>query len=73
MRIVIVKRTHCQLQNLRGGSALKEQAQFITELERAGKLDRGLEFIPSDEEIAERLALGKGLTRPELSVLLSIQ
>lgn len=66
------RQTHSlSITELRGGSALKEQAQFITELERSGKLDRNLEFIPSDEEIAERLALGKGLTRPELSVLLA--
>jgi len=56
---------------MRGGSQLKEQARFIHELERTGKLDRALEFIPNDEEIAERLAQGKGLTRPELSVLLA--
>ena len=66
------RQTHSlSITELRGGSALKEQAQFITALERSGKLDRALEFIPSDEEIAERLALGKGLTRPELSVLLA--
>jgi glutamate dehydrogenase len=40
-------------------------------MERSGKLDRVLEFIPSDEEIADRLAQGRGLTRPELSVLLA--
>jgi len=56
---------------IRGGSQLKEQARFITELERTGKLNRALEFIPNDDEIAERLATGKGLTRPELSVLLA--
>ncbi|MGB1261373.1 MAG: NAD-glutamate dehydrogenase [Cognaticolwellia sp.] len=66
------RQTHSlSITELRGGSQLKEQARFIHELERSGKLDRGLEFIPSDEEIAERLALGKGLTRPELSVLLA--
>ncbi|TYK66769.1 NAD-glutamate dehydrogenase [Colwellia echini] len=56
---------------MRGVSQLKEQVRFIQELERAGKLNRSLEFIPDDEEIAERLAQGKGLTRPELSVLLA--
>ena len=66
------RQTHSlSITELRGGSQLKEQARFITELERSGKLDRTLEFIPSDEEIAERLAQGKGLTRPELSVLLA--
>ncbi|MBA6390788.1 NAD-glutamate dehydrogenase [Colwellia sp. BRX10-3] len=66
------RQTHSlSITELRGGGQLKEQSQFITELERSGKLDRALEFIPSDEDIAERLALGKGLTRPELSVLLA--
>lgn len=55
----------------RGASQLKEQIRFIHEMERAGKLNRALEFIPSDDEIAERLSQGKGLTRPELSVLLA--
>ncbi len=56
---------------MRGVDQLKEQVRFIHELERADKLDRSLEFIPDDEEIAERLVQGKGLTRPELSVLLA--
>lgn len=56
---------------MRGVNQLKEQVRFIHELERMGKLDRALEFIPDDEEIAERLAEGRGLTRPELSVLLA--
>jgi glutamate dehydrogenase len=56
---------------LRGASQLKEQTRFIQQMERIGKLDRALEFIPSDDEIAERLAKGKGLTRPELSVLIA--
>ena len=55
----------------RSVSQLKEQSRFISELERTGKLDRGLEFIPNDEEIADRLVKGTGLTRPELSVLLA--
>jgi len=56
---------------LRGASQLKEQTRFISEMERTGKLDRALEFIPSDDDIAERLAQNRGLTRPELSVLLA--
>jgi len=56
---------------IRGVSQLKEQVRFIHELERAGKLDRALEFIPDDEEIADRLAKDKGFTRPELAVLLA--
>ncbi|QDP01167.1 NAD-glutamate dehydrogenase [Thalassotalea sp. PS06] len=55
----------------RGGSKLKEHQRFIQYLEREDKLDRGLEFMPSDEEINDRLAQGRGLTRPELSVMVA--
>ena len=48
-----------------------EYRRFIRYFEESGKLDRGLEFIPSDEELAERRVQGKALTRPELSVLMS--
>ncbi len=55
----------------RGVNQLKEQVRFIHDLERAGKLDRALEFIPDDEEISDRVSKGNGLTRPELAVLLA--
>ncbi|CAD5109793.1 NAD-glutamate dehydrogenase [Zestomonas carbonaria] len=48
-----------------------EYKRLIAALEAAGKLDRALEFLPSDEELNERAASGQGLTRPELSVLIS--
>lgn len=48
-----------------------EYRRLIDELESSGRLNRDLEFIPSDEQIVERKASGVGLTRPELSVLLS--
>jgi glutamate dehydrogenase len=44
---------------------------FIQTLESQGLLDRGIEFLPSDAELTERKGKGLGLTRPELSVLLS--
>jgi glutamate dehydrogenase len=44
---------------------------FIRTLESQGLLDRGIEYLPSDEEFAERKARKTGLTRPELSTLLS--
>jgi len=47
------------------------QAQFMKTLERDGRLDRAIEFLPDDEEIAEREASKHGMTRPELSVLLA--
>ena len=66
------RQTHTiSITELKGVSLLKEQLRFIHELEKAGKLDRDLEFLPNDEEIAERQAKGMGFTRPELSVLVA--
>jgi glutamate dehydrogenase len=56
---------------VRGAEQLKEQIRFIHYLEKEGKLDRALEFLPSEDELAERLANGRPLTRPELSVLVA--
>jgi len=50
---------------------LSEHAFVIRALERTGDLNRALEFLPTDEEIAERRKAGEGLTRPELAVMLS--
>jgi glutamate dehydrogenase len=54
-----------------GESTLDEQARFMRALERAGKLDRAIEYLPDDETIAERHAAHLGLTRPEIAVLLA--
>lgn len=48
-----------------------EYVRLINALEAAGQLDRALEFLPSDDALTERASIGKGLTRPELSVLIS--
>jgi glutamate dehydrogenase len=50
---------------------LSESAYVIRALERSGDLNRSLEFLPTDEEIAERRKAGEGLTRPELAITLS--
>lgn len=66
------RQTHSiSITELKGASLLKEQTRFIHTLEKSGKLDREIEFLPSDEEIAERQAQGMGFTRPELSVLVA--
>jgi glutamate dehydrogenase len=46
-------------------------ARLIRALDGRGLLDRKLEAIPSDIEIAAKQMGGAGLTRPELAVLLS--
>ncbi|MEP6632847.1 MAG: NAD-glutamate dehydrogenase domain-containing protein, partial [Luteimonas sp.] len=50
---------------------LGSKQHFIRTLESQGLLDRQIEFLPTDAEIADRKSRGLGLTRPELSVLLS--
>ncbi len=46
-------------------------AHFIRILETEGLLDRQVENLPSESELIERKTRGIGMTRPELSVLLS--
>jgi glutamate dehydrogenase len=48
-----------------------EYRRFINRLQHQGRLDRKLEFLPDDEALIERQAQGKGLTRPELAILIS--
>ncbi|MBV8888659.1 MAG: NAD-glutamate dehydrogenase [Alphaproteobacteria bacterium] len=55
----------------RSPTGLDRQIRVIRELERAGRLDRALEFLPDDETLAARAAAKQGLTRPELAVLLA--
>ena len=44
--------------------------QLMVQLENEGLLDRALEGVPSSEVLTERSRAGKGLTRPEIAVLL---
>ena len=48
-----------------------QHGRFMRHLERDKILSRKLEFLPDDEEIRNRITQHKGLTRPELSTLLS--
>jgi glutamate dehydrogenase len=52
-------------------SLLDAQHRFIQFLEKAGRLDRAIEFLPPEEVIAERRAKKLGLTSPERAVLLA--
>lgn len=45
--------------------------RLIHWLEERGDLNRELEFLPSDAEIARRASAGRGLTSPEFSVLVA--
>ncbi|MBC5763714.1 NAD-glutamate dehydrogenase [Ramlibacter albus] len=50
---------------------LDEQARFMRFLEKKGELHRAIEYLPTEDEIAERKARGQGLTAPEQAVLLA--
>ncbi len=50
---------------------LNEHAFVLRALERAGRLNRALEFLPDDEMLEERRRQRMGFTRPELSLLVS--
>ena len=50
---------------------LDAQARFMHYLEKAGRLNRAIEFLPSDDEIVARRKQGRGLTSPEAAVLLA--
>lgn len=53
-----------------GLRAYELNMRYINELHRSGKLDRHLEFLPDDKQLAERKSQGKGLTSPEAAVLM---
>jgi len=50
---------------------LDPQHRFMRFLEREGRLKRAIEFLPTDEEIAERRSRQLSLTSPENAVLLA--
>ncbi|MBB5935289.1 NAD-glutamate dehydrogenase [Streptomyces zagrosensis] len=52
-------------------SLLHAHQRFMRRLSREGQLDRQLEFLPTDRQIRERLAASRGLTQPELAVILA--
>jgi glutamate dehydrogenase len=50
---------------------LEVHVRYLRALERWGRLNRTLEFLPTDDELAERAAAGRGLVMPEFAVLLA--
>jgi glutamate dehydrogenase len=56
----------------RRGTANREQlSRLMSVLEAQGNLNRKVETLPDDAELAERYAAGRPLSRPEIGVLLS--
>lgn len=55
----------------RAATALADHVRLMQALEERGRLDRRREMLPDDRGLAERRQAGRGLTRPELAVLLA--
>ncbi|MCH8237277.1 MAG: NAD-glutamate dehydrogenase, partial [Proteobacteria bacterium] len=55
----------------RGVQALDNQIRLMRMLERTDRLNRAVEFLPDDETLDERQVAKKGLTRPEIAILIS--
>ena len=55
-----------------GAASLPGHIRTIELLEAAGRLDRKVEGLASSDELIRRLQENRGLTRPELAVVLSI-
>ena len=50
---------------------LDAHGRLMRAMERRGRLDRTVEFLPDEEALAQRAASMRGLTRPEIAVLLA--
>ncbi|MCD6075723.1 MAG: NAD-specific glutamate dehydrogenase, partial [Rhodospirillales bacterium] len=58
------------LSQAKSAGLLDLQQRFVRLLERNGRLDRVIEFLPDDETWAERAARRIGLTRPEIAIVM---
>ena len=54
-----------------GASLIEVHGRLIRHLEARGSLHRGIEFLPDDKGLAERAQQKRGLTAPEIAVLLA--
>ncbi|MFK0195712.1 NAD-glutamate dehydrogenase [Kitasatospora sp. NPDC090308] len=52
-------------------SMVNVHSRMINRLEANGQLDRALEYLPTEKQIRDRQQAGRGLSQPELSVLLA--
>ena len=57
--------------NLRAKASADAHLHMMRVFERQNLLDRKVEFLPDDDDMAQRIKDDKGLTQPELSVLMA--
>ncbi|MDF2529984.1 MAG: gdhB [Gammaproteobacteria bacterium] len=72
---LVLKNNYHQTQAISNGvsrtGSLLMQTRLLQELEREGYLNRQLEFLPNDKTLKARQTAGKGLSKPEFSVLMA--
>ncbi|QOD38399.1 NAD-glutamate dehydrogenase [Candidatus Wolbachia massiliensis] len=59
------------LECLQAKERLEQHCRLLLSLEKSGLLNRSIEFLPADEEIARMLTGAEGFNSPQLSVLMS--
>ncbi|WP_395462806.1 NAD-glutamate dehydrogenase [Wolbachia endosymbiont of Cantharis cryptica] len=59
------------LECLQAKERLEQHHRLLLSLEKSGLLNRSIEFLPADEEIARMLTGAEGFSSPQLSVLMS--
>jgi glutamate dehydrogenase len=57
--------------NAQAAAMVDVHVRYIRALAAAGRLDRDVEHMPTDAQLTERIAAGRGLTAPEFAVLLA--
>ena len=58
------------LMEVQGHQAFTDLVRMMRTLERLGRINRAVEYLPDDDTLAEREATRKGFTRPEIAVLM---
>ncbi|MDR3300738.1 MAG: NAD-glutamate dehydrogenase [Candidatus Accumulibacter sp.] len=54
-----------------GKELLNAHGQLMRSFEANGSLDRAVEFLPDEKHLIERAQMGRGLTAPEIAVLMA--
>ncbi len=60
-----------QIARTQGLPMVNVHARYLDQLEAEGILDRSLEFLPTDKQLAERQSTGSGLRTPEFAVMIA--
>lgn len=73
---MVLKHNYLQTQSIsfsakRSNTVIEAYRRFINEWDKKNKINRALLFLPNNKAMQERKAQGKGMTKPEIAVLLS--